>query len=72
MEDPGRASAADDAVSDGFLIDSGDGLVPNDDHGPVRRAIKAVETVADELDVASESEFCEWFENKYDGPPKLA
>lgn len=73
MEDPGRASAADDAVSDGFLIDGGDGLIPNGDHGPVRRAIKAVETLADELDgQAFEPQFYEWFENRYDGPPNLA
>jgi hypothetical protein len=72
MEDPGPASAAEEAVSEGFLIDSGDGLVPNDAHGPVRRAIQAVGTLADELSgQAFEPDFYEWFENKYDGPPKL-
>jgi len=72
MEDPGPASAADGAVSDGFLIDSGDGLAPNDDHGPVRRASQAVDALAVELgDQAFEPEFYEWFENEYDGPPEL-
>jgi hypothetical protein len=72
MEDPGPASAAENAVSDGFLIDSGNGLAPNDAHGPVRRAIQAVDTLANELDgQAFEPEFYEWFENKYDGPPEL-
>ena len=35
MDDPVFAAAADEAVSEGFLIDTGNGLVPNDDHGPV-------------------------------------
>jgi hypothetical protein len=72
MEDPGPASAAEEAVSEGFLNDSGNGLVPNDDHGPVRRAIQAVDTLADALGSdAFEPEFFEWFDDKYDGPPKL-
>ncbi len=73
MEDPGPASAAEEAVSDGFLIDSGSGLAPNDDHGPVRRANQAVDTLADELGGQEFGpDFYEWFENKYDGPPELA
>jgi len=72
MEDPGFASAADQAVSEGFLIDSGSGLIPNNDHGPVRRASQAVEMLADTLGGDSfEPDFFQWFEREYDGPPKL-
>jgi hypothetical protein len=72
MEDPGFASAADEAVSEGLLIDNGNGLVPNNDHGPVRRASQAVDALADALSGDSfEPEFFEWFDNEYDGPPKL-
>jgi TIR domain len=72
MEDPGPASAAENAVTDGLLIDTGNGLDPNGDHGPVRRAIQAVDTLASELDgQAFEPEFYEWFKNRYDGPPEL-
>lgn len=72
MEDPGPASAADEALSDGFLIDSGSGPVPNDEHGRVRRASQAVDALADELGgQAFGSDFYEWFERKHDGPPDL-
>ncbi len=72
MVDPGPASAAEDAVSEGFLIEYGDGLVPNDAHGPVRRANEAVDALKDELGgPAFDPEFYEWFEDKYDGPPEL-
>lgn len=72
MEDPGPASAADEALSDGFLIDSGSGPIPNDHHGRVKRASQAVGTLADELSGQEfRPDFYEWFESKYDGPPDL-
>ena len=71
-EDPGLASAADEAVSEGFLIGAANGLVPNDDHGSVRRASQAVDALANALGGDSfEPEFFEWFDEEYDGPPKL-
>jgi hypothetical protein len=71
-EDPGFASSAEEAVSEGFLIDAADGLVPNDDHGSVRRASQAVDALAGALGGDSfEPEFFEWFDKEYDGPPNL-
>ena len=72
MDDPVFAAAADEAVSEGFLIDTGNGLVPNDDHGPVKRAGRAVGALADALkDDTFDPEFFEWFDKEYDGPPEL-
>jgi hypothetical protein len=73
VEEPSLSRAADEAVSEGFLIERGDGgLIPNAEHGPVRRARQAVDALADELDsLCGEPEFLEWFQNKYDVPPKL-
>lgn len=72
VEEPGLASDTDEAVSDGFLVDTGNGLAPNADQGPVERACRAVNVLADALQsLAFEPDFSEWFQNKYDGPPKL-
>lgn len=44
----------------------------SNDQGPVRRAVQAVDALADALgNNRFEPEFYEWFEKKYDGPPKL-
>ena len=72
MEDPGFAAAADEAVSEGFLLDTGNGLAPNNDHGPVKRASRAVGALADALrDDTFNPEFFERFQKVYDGPPEL-
>jgi hypothetical protein len=72
MQDRGSFTEAEEAVSEGLLINTDDGFVPNNDQGRVRRATRAVGALADALyDNRFEPEFYEWFENKYDGPPKL-
>lgn len=72
VEDPRSASAAEAAVSEGFLIDAASGLEPNNSYGPVRRASQAVDALADALGGDTfEPEFFEWFYKEYDGPPEL-
>lgn len=71
-EQAGILSYAEEAVSEGFLVDTGNGVVPSDDHGPVKRANRAVSALNDALRGDTfKPEFFEWFENEYDGPPKL-
>lgn len=68
----GLESSAETAVSEGYLTDTGGGLVPNDAHGRVRRATQAVDALNNALEGDSfESEFFDWFEREYDGPPNL-
>jgi hypothetical protein len=68
----GIESSVQDAVSEGFLTDNGSGVVPNDDHGPVKRATQAVGALDNALRGDTfEPEFFEWFEKEYDGPAKI-
>ena len=72
MRDQDSFANAEEAASDGLLVNTGDGYSPNDDLGSVRRAVQAVESLAAALDNNRfEPDFYEWFEKKYDGPPKL-
>lgn len=72
MREAGLEASAEESVSHGFLTDTEYGVIPNDEHGPVRRASQAVAALNDALKGDDFGpEFFEWFASEYDGPSNL-